>query len=827
MEITHGALNTNSNHSAFIYEQTSNRHLITEHDKEPFDVFKAKLRSALPYKEFATPEELGEQVYADLVTILDRDWPLKKELSAVESERLAHDAFALNRTQAYIANPDYYRRFEEFVGSDGTPIVLWGKSGLGKSALMAYLTSEYTTLHPEAFVMRHFVGATASASSAIDIMRHAMLEIKARYDLPDDLPSDDEKFSEEFPAWLAKVRSSDKFIVAIDAVNQLTGIGNELHWLPEFIPSNVRLIISTTPELPLEQLRKRNWAELEIRSLGPTERVRISEEFLERYHKHLSPQQLDVIERSLKLESPLFLRTVLEELRVFGVHRELDEHLANYLACEDENELFQIVLSRMESDYGAAIVRDVMSAIWASRYGLTETELLEITNLTRYALSEFLIALEFHLIQRSGLYSFFHNYLREAVEFRYLYNEDEKKQAHIKFAEYFSTREYSLRRRDEEPWQWQQADEKSKLEQCLMDPQMVAMFESDRDVYEAFSYWKSLPEISFDEVYIERLKGTEIGKEKKFSVYKNIISLFITAGKYLESGKFLDNLLPHFEQIGISKAQLLEIHEQRAAIDYHLGHYELAIKQVENLLEDKSNSSIATDLELKLLDLISSSYYYVGKFSSAIEFATEALRISRTSFGEQSYQTAMKYKNLGAFYMADGKLEMSEQACTQAWMLYSKLFGENHPESALCRMNLASCYTLQNELAKASFHYSQTEIGFISTIGQRHPLTLQCGNNIAYLEVQKGNILAAQEKCLKQLDLCRKSIGTEALNTAIIGILTGFTYYQTKEYLTAKKYYQLYLPVLTKIRGENHPDVIRYKARLEEIYKAVDALSGS
>jgi nephrocystin-3 len=816
MEITHGALRSDSKHSAFIYEQTANLALIAEKDKEPFDNLKSTLRERLPYKEFATPVELGEQVYADLVAVLDRDWPQKKELTPLESEQLAHEAYALNRTQAYIANPDYFRHFEEFISGDGAPLLVWGKSGLGKSALMAYLTSEYKMLHPESFVMRHFVGAAASASSAIDIMRHIMLEIKARYDLPDELPTDDQKYSEEFPGWLAKIKSSDKFIIAIDAVNQLTGIGPEMHWLPEFIPANVRLIISTTPEVPLDQLRKRNWQELEIRSLDGMQRTRISEEFLSRYHKHLSEQQLDVIARSIRLESPLFLRTILEELRVFGVHRELDERLATYVSCDDENELFQRVLERMERDYGEATVREVMSAIWASRFGLTETELLEITKLTRYALSEFLIALEFHLMRRSGLYTFFHNYLRQAVEFRYLYTEDEKKFAHSKLAEYFSTREYSTRRRDEEPWQWQQASELRSLEQCLRDPQMAAMFESDREVYEAFSYWKSLPEISIYKAYEEIIQNPKVSDEIKFLAYKNIINLLIVSGHFDHAGDFLNKGLRYFE-LRIDKTNLLMIYEMKSAIEYHKGNYATVINEVQDLIDVKATDYMQKDTYFKLFDLLSTSYYFLGKLAEAEEVTKTIIEKCVEVFSKSSYQTAMRYKNLGAILMGNGKLVESERACSQALSIYSNLFGENHPESAHCRMNLAACYTLQKKFEDASSHYQQAENIFLNTVGPTHPFSLQCGINIAFLEIERGHIINARKKCLSQLDRCRRVLGEDSLNTAIIGILSGFTYYKTNDFFEAKKYYETYVPLLAKLRGEDHPDVIKYRFRLEEI----------
>jgi tetratricopeptide (TPR) repeat protein len=462
-----------------------------------------------------------------------------------------------------------------------------------------------------------------------------------------------------------------------------------------------------------------------------------------------------------------------------------------------------------------------MSAIWASRFGLTETELLEITKLTRYALSEFLIALEFHLMRRSGLYTFFHNYLRQAVEFRYLYTEDEKKFAHTKLAEYFSTREYSTRRRDEEPWQWQQAGELPSLEQCLRDPQMAAMFESDREVYEAFSYWKSIGEISFDEEYIERLKEAEVSDEIKFSAYKNIISLFIIAGKYerggqfLEAGKEIQSYLPQFDE------RVLKVKEADGMIDCHLGRFEQTISKTKTIYDSLDKAWKEKELSFQLLDLIATAYYSLGKFEEAVSTTEEALMSSIKVFGSQSYQVAMKYKNLGALLMMQGKLNDAETICSQAWQLYSNLFGENHPETADCLMNFSTCLMNQKKYADAEEKYLQAQNIFLKTVGVSHPLALRCGINIAYLNSETGNYRKAREMSFEQFSQCEKVFGVNSLNSLIVATFIGYTYYLEKNYIKAKEYYDEYLPLRIKVSGEDHPDVIRFKARLKEINEAL------
>ncbi len=147
IEFSYGAIQKSNLASAFIYDQAQ-KGSIDEVNKIALMNVASRVREAnVPLRSFASPEQLGEQVLSDLTAILNRDFPVAAELTPLELERAPHDAFAHNRRRSYVANPDYLIRFQEHVASDGAPLIIWGRSGLGKSALMAYLTHEYNN-HP-------------------------------------------------------------------------------------------------------------------------------------------------------------------------------------------------------------------------------------------------------------------------------------------------------------------------------------------------------------------------------------------------------------------------------------------------------------------------------------------------------------------------------------------------------------------------------------------------------------------------------------------------------------------------------------------------------
>src|SRR5205085_2279480 len=139
-------------------------------------------------------------------------------------------------------------------------------------------------------------------------------------------------------------------------LNQLTGVPLELAWLPKHFPAHVRVVISTTPGETLDRLAARGWPVMEIAPLVIAEREEIIERFLAQFSKSLPDDLLRAVAAEPKCELPLFLQTILEELRIFGEHERLAERLEYYLAADDIEDLFQRVLARLEEDHGRELV---------------------------------------------------------------------------------------------------------------------------------------------------------------------------------------------------------------------------------------------------------------------------------------------------------------------------------------------------------------------------------------------------------------------------------------------------------------------------------------
>ena len=182
---------------------------------------------------------------------------------------------------------------------------------------------------------------------------------------------------------------------------------------------------------------------------------------LEPSAKTLEPARAAIIAAAPGAASPVFLRTVLEELRQFGIRERLDERIAWYLEAGDLAGLFERVLTRWEQDFDRdrpGLVGAAMSLLGAARRGLAEPELRDILGdadgpLPHAAWAPLYLAAGELLATRGGLVAIAQPELRRAVERRYVADEGHARAAHLRLADYFETRAGSERRDEELPWQ--------------------------------------------------------------------------------------------------------------------------------------------------------------------------------------------------------------------------------------------------------------------------------------------------------------------------------------------------------------------------------------
>lgn len=436
--------------------------------------------SGLPVREnYSDPRALGELVLADLSAVIEHLYPAGSEPDPLTREAAEHEAFARSRAGVYIGRPEYFARLDLHAAGDGPPMVVVGESGSGKSALLANWVLRYGDAHPDELVLVHFTGASSASTDWAAMVRRIIGELLRRFDLTIEIPDNPDALRMAFANTLHMAAARGRVVLALDALNQLEDREGalDLAWLPPSIPANVRLVVSTLRGRALTELQKRDYPTLAVRPLEPAERERLIVDYLASYTKALGPALRGRIASASQCANPLYLRALLDELRLWGEHETLAARIDHYLAAQTVDSLYELILARYEADYERdrpGLVRDAFSLLWAARSGLSETELLDMLGavgspLPRAYWSPLFLASDSSLTSRSGLLGFFHDYLRVAVQRRYLSEEQARQSAHLHIADYFSVREIGPRKIDELPWQLAEARAWQRLVDLLAD----------------------------------------------------------------------------------------------------------------------------------------------------------------------------------------------------------------------------------------------------------------------------------------------------------------------------------------------------------------------
>jgi tetratricopeptide (TPR) repeat protein len=515
--------------------------------------------SGFPVREnYHDERELGEWVLIDLTAVINRFYPEGSQPDPLEREAADHETFAASRMGVYVGRQTYFDVLDDHAKEDGPPLVLLGESGSGKSALLANWARQYRTNCPEELLLMHFIGASPASADWTAMLRRIMGEFNRRYNIQEEIPVQPDTLRIAFANWLNMAAVKGRFVLIMDALNQLEDRDQapDLIWLPPVIPDNVRLIVSTLPGRSLDALAKRSWSTLQIEPLDPEERRRLIVEYIAESSKTLSPPLVERIADAPQATNPLFIRTILDELGVFGSHELLEKRIDYYLAANTLADLFARILKRYEVDYERdrpGLVGDAMSLLWAARRGLSEVELLDLLGADGQLLphahwTPLYLAAESAFVNRAGLIDFFHDHLRQAVARKYLVGAELRRSVHLRLSDYFDDRELGPRKVEELPWQFARAEAWERLYTLLCDlPFFDAL--NRMNEFEVKNYW-SLTETNSSLRMLDGYRKVLRAPERYRDYVWDVALLLAGMGHPQEALSLRDYLIEQFRNTG-------------------------------------------------------------------------------------------------------------------------------------------------------------------------------------------------------------------------------------------------------------------------------------
>jgi nephrocystin-3 len=800
LEILHGVLNNNDmeNHAFFYFrdpkyvieiEKSKQADFISTAADEISKLaqLKDKIRaSGFPVQEnYPNPEKLGELILKHLTKVIDDVYPEGSQPSFLDREKLDHEAYARSRSQVYIGREENYERLNQHAAkNDRQPLVILGESGLGKSALLANWAIQYSKENPDVLIIQHFVGSSTYSTDWARMLRRIMGELKRNTHIQDDIPSDNTELRDAFPVWLVNAAAQKKIILIIDALNQLEDLdfAPDLRWLPESTHPNLRLFLSTLPGKSLTEIEKRGWPTYAVQPLSVPEREKLIADFLNIYSRKLEDVRIKRIANATQSANPLYLRVLLDELRIFGIYEELDQRINHYLTAKTPIELYKLVIERWEKDYGkdeyknkTTLVADTLTMVWSARHGLSEAEMLDILGskekpLARAFWSPLFLSMGDALVSKGGFLNFSHDYLKKAVEVKYLSGIEQQKQARLKLAGYFDRLETGNRKADELPWLFKQAEAKDDLRRVLLDIELFYIMRKNNEE-ELRGYWIWLgEEQTMGQPYLDTFK-----KWAADGIDEGRIGLFANS-----MGIFLDH------------AALYKEAEQL---------YRIFLKSSEKSF-GKNHPDVATALN-NLAILLKDT----NRFSEAEPLYKKALKIREKSFGKNHPDVAVSLNSIGELLRATNRLSEAEPLYRRALEIDEKNFGKDHLKMAPALNNLALLLYDTNRLCEAEPLYRRSLEIFEKNYGKDHPDVAQTLNNLAELLRITNRLNEAELLCRRSLEIRENSFGRNHPHVAESLVNLGGLFKITNRLSEAEPLLRRSLEISVKSYGKDHPSV--------------------
>jgi tetratricopeptide (TPR) repeat protein len=598
-----------------------------------------------PVSDYDDLEQLGKLVEQDFKTLIDKLFP-QGALSEMEMERLQQRIFLKRMNAVYVPIPEYEKLLTDLAAEAAPGHVIWGDPGTGKSALLAHWIQNRGERKNEKIIY-HFIGQSKAEGDYRKIIRRIIEEIKDLYKFSpepesEQLGSDDDRLKKELENLLFAIWSPQSLIIILDGVDKLTGDGaKSLNWLP-IIPDTVKFIFSTQTDDPtMDYFARMKYSGLIVKAPDLECRKTLIEKYLASFGKKLTPLQIERIASDKENENPLALRTLLDELRVFGKYEELDTRINEYLQAGSISELFTLMLERCEKTYNYSVgnfVKEALALLYVAQRGLTETEIRVFTGEngkeTPYLYwSQLFCGIASHLAVRGGMVTLSHGFIREAVKSRYLSDDAAVRECRMKLVESMNDPDIDIlpnRKYDEIAHQLLERADWDALYRLLLDFKIFRYLSTQ----ELVKYWQPLLRVDRNKYAIEQFLELDTQGRTPAKMAELFQTLSSLAGK-LEDHSLAVTFADKAIQYGTTNAS---VYFTRGYANYDKKDYDSAIADYSKVIQlNPKDYAAFNNRGLAYMD---------GKkdYNRAIADYSEAIRLD-PKYPRALYNRGNAYKN--------------------------------------------------------------------------------------------------------------------------------------------------------------------------------------
>ncbi|KAK6168509.1 hypothetical protein SNE40_021025 [Patella caerulea] len=738
-------------------------------------------------EDYKTPSEGVTKIFEVVKKYIETELlAATNELSQRDLQISNHNAFMSHHSLNYVSDSRNEAMLKSTLSGTNKKLLVGGQSGSGKSSLLSHWISNLQINQSnKAFYIYHFVGCGDDSMVISGVLKRLSLELEHYLDpnqirgmtmedlLANKKETEDIKdLMRKFMAKLEELSTKKRVVLVVDAIELVENESKTaklLYWWPSTFPPNVSVIVSCASENGdvIQELKDRHYDVFELQPFDKKHRMELCMQTLQKHGKGLKDSQIQKIVSCPQSKIPIFLKTLLMELCVFGEFRKLDSKIDSLLKAKSAKELFQQLLIRLEEDFAedkkqGNMVEKVLCCICLSNQGLSEQEVMTILNIPSHIWSPLYFAIRKFIVEKEGLLQLGVDELEAAVTDRYLKNSKTRTKYLQLLMKYFESLQKAYpnsvnvmhpmtkRPTDELPSLYRLCNDKQGLINTLTNLTTFGrMFLLNE--YELLGLWRWVG-CSGDEIaqlYIQAIdkKFEEVGKSSE------IILSFLDAATYLmEMGHFqsglhlvLNKRLVFLETncpklAAEKKSRILNTVKQKLSIMYtNMGKFKEAEKLQTEVLECRKSfvDSQPQGVTKEVLVDLGTSYHglailhtKLGNRDQAMENFNKALNIHKQCGSR--LEIADSLHNMGVMLMEKQSFQQALSYCLESLTIYEEeYFGHLPPAIGVMTGNIAVCYRHLGKLDEAAKMYIKAREIAVNALGNLHP-------NVAHALINHG-----------------------------------------------------------------------------------------
>ena len=791
-------------------------------------------------------KQFGDRVYKDLLATIDAEFgevPPKPDDDFAE-ENAAIAAFVEERTEQFVIGSREVVLSELLAHAASTGgngyVCVTGAPGSGKSALLAHL-GQHPSFRDQSstLIIRHFIGVTAGSTDVYRTLRRLCHELKVGCpEITAEVPDDRETLRAAFPDFLRQACARRRVLVIVDAIQELdqASYPGGLDWLPEELPTNATVFLSTLDCPAMVELRRRahRFREIELKPLTAEDARTIIEQFEKRYHKSFEPEQRAALLAKTDVGTPLYLRAALEELRTLGSFEELTSRIRELPPTTQE--LFAWILERLQHDeafraadgrpVGRALVSSFGALLGASRYGLSGREISDLLDAgdPQGNVAALLQLVRPYLMHRGKLLDFYHAQFRAAVKVAWLRTEVQNRGAHKRLAQYFERKMLSSRTVACVPWHFYHAGDWERLRDCLSNlasGYFEAFFNDGLGRQELLMYWKALAS-RYDIVstYEQALTAyqQEVPPEWDLTDLTLEVGEFLAVAGPWDAAQQILSKAFHASHATDNTPQRVDILQKFASLLWKKG----SLAEAENLFrqalalselllgaDDPGSAAILTCLGEVLREK--------GDLENARNIQSRALAIFEQKLGSGDPNTVASMMHLGFACSEMGDLDAAERYLERALELSERIFGKERGSASHILNGLAMVSKARKDLHRALDFCQRALLARERDIVPTHPDLVPVLFNLGSILFDLGNYAAAEPVLKRAREIREASFHEGDQTTAKLLLLLGLTLGYQHKYSASIEVLYASLHLKEALLGRDHPETVLVRQLIDAI----------